>query len=518
MESLYWADQIAEKIISERGKKEGYVIASGITPSGVVHIGNFREEMTVELVKRALKDKGVEVRYIHSWDNYDRFRKVPANVPAEWAQYVGMPVSKVPDPWGCHGSYGEHFEKEFEDGAKELGVNPEYMNETVEYESCVYAEKIKTAMNSTEKIKEILNRFRKEDLGNSWYPATVYCPECGKDETKIIHYDGKYTVYYECNSCGKTNQINFSEEPGVKLRWRTDWAMRWAHHGVDFEPGGKDHSSPGGSRDTSSIICREIFDSFPPTYQVYNNISLKGTAGKMSGSKGNVVSLPELNSIYLPEVVRYMYASTRPKTDFSIPTDDEIFKVYEDFYTAERIYFNAAKEIDKKREAHWKRVYEMSVVEAIPDALPVQVPFKYMTYLSQFYADNDVIIQKLKESKHLGSCPSEYDLNRILKQIKCARSWAKKYADEEYKFSLQKEKVFEPDEVHLNAIHELIATIEKNFEENDLYLIAKTSGLGKEFFKMCYKILLNKDRGPKLLDLINMIGAEKVKEILELYC
>ncbi|HDQ60026.1 MAG TPA: lysine--tRNA ligase, partial [Candidatus Woesearchaeota archaeon] len=188
MESLYWADQIAEKIISERGKKEGYVIASGITPSGVVHIGNFREEMTVELVKRALKDRGVEVRYIHSWDNYDRFRKVPANVPAEWEKYIGMPVSKVPDPWGCHASYGKHFEMEFQDGAKQVGLTPEYLDETKEYESCAYAENIKTALEKTEKIKEILNRFRKEDLGENWYPVTLYCPECGKDETKVLGY------------------------------------------------------------------------------------------------------------------------------------------------------------------------------------------------------------------------------------------------------------------------------------------------------------------------------------------
>jgi lysyl-tRNA synthetase class 1 len=42
----HWADQNAQKIIGSRRNangeaKEQYVCASGITPSGTVHIGNF---------------------------------------------------------------------------------------------------------------------------------------------------------------------------------------------------------------------------------------------------------------------------------------------------------------------------------------------------------------------------------------------------------------------------------------------------------------------------------------------
>jgi len=39
----HWADETAAKIIFEKGEKELYTCASGITPSGTVHIGNFRE-------------------------------------------------------------------------------------------------------------------------------------------------------------------------------------------------------------------------------------------------------------------------------------------------------------------------------------------------------------------------------------------------------------------------------------------------------------------------------------------
>ena len=82
-ESLHWADQTARRIIKENGDKDKYTVAAGITPSGTVHIGNFREVITVDLVAKALKSKGKDVRFIYSWDDYDVFRKVPVGMPQQ---------------------------------------------------------------------------------------------------------------------------------------------------------------------------------------------------------------------------------------------------------------------------------------------------------------------------------------------------------------------------------------------------------------------------------------------------
>ncbi|MCD6575813.1 MAG: lysine--tRNA ligase [Nanoarchaeota archaeon] len=510
-EEIYWADKIANKVAEKN--KEVYVVASGITPSGTVHIGNFREEMTVDIVRRALESKGVKVKYIHSWDDFDRFRKIPKNVPEEWKRYIGMPVAKVPDPWGCHESYAEHFEKEFEEAAKVVGVNPEYIYENREYSSCRYKDGIKEALNKRGKIIEILNRFRKEPLPNDWYPIQIYCTKCGKDSTKVASYDGDYKIKYKCE-CGNEEEIDFSKQGVVKLRWRTDWAMRWKFYGVDFEPGGKEHSTPGGSRDTSSIISKEVFNYEPPIYQMYDFVILKGQGGKMSGSLGNVIALKDLNEIYLPEIVRFFYAGTRPNKEFAVPMDDEIFKVYEDFYFTERVYFDK-EETDEKRKKHLKRVYEMSVIE-MPKELPIQIPFKYIVFLSQIYKKDEDVLEKLKQTGHLKEDMTEFDNKRIKMLIEMARAWAEKYADERYKFQIHEEKHFELSEEEKKAVKMLIGKI-NSLDENTLYEIGKESGLGKEFFKMCYKILLNKERGPRLFELIENVGREKVKEILEKY-
>ena len=511
MEEIYWADKIAKKIIERN--KDMYIISSGITPSGIVHIGNFREEMTVDIVRRALESKGVKVRYIHSWDDFDRFRKVPKNVPKEWEKYIGIPVAETPDPFGCHKSYAEHFEKEFEEAAKAVGVIPEYIYENEKYSSCTYAESIKEALQKRKDIIEILNKYRKEPLPENWYPIQVYCTKCGKDSTKVISYDGNYKIKYKCK-CGNEEEIDFSKEGRVKLRWRTDWAMRWRFYNVDFEPGGKEHSTPGGSRTTSTIISKEIFNYEPPVYQMYDFVILKGQGGKMSGSLGNVIALKDLNRIYLPEIVRYFYAGTRPNKEFAVPMDDEIFKVYEDFYFTERVYFGK-EEIDEKRQKHLKRVYEMSVVE-MPKELPIQVPFKYLVFLSQIYKDNESVLNKLKQSKHLKENMTEFDKKRLNKLIEMARNWADNYADEKYKFQIHEDKHLELNEDEKKAVKMMVDKMD-NLTENAIYDIGKESGMGKEFFKLCYKILLNKERGPRLFELIDSIGKEKAKEIFEKY-
>ncbi|MDR2111203.1 MAG: lysine--tRNA ligase, partial [Spirochaetaceae bacterium] len=127
--SAHWADIAAERIIREKGEKDCYTCASGITPSGTVHIGNFREIISVDLVVRALRDRGKKVRFIYSWDDYDVFRKVPKNMPhqEELARYLRFPITMVPDPWGRDESYARHHEVDVETILPLVGIHPEYL-------------------------------------------------------------------------------------------------------------------------------------------------------------------------------------------------------------------------------------------------------------------------------------------------------------------------------------------------------------------------------------------------------
>ncbi|MDE6420110.1 MAG: lysine--tRNA ligase, partial [Lachnospiraceae bacterium] len=115
---MHWSDLIAEEIIKRNPNKEEYVCAAGISPSGSIHIGNFRDIATSLFVVRALERKGKKARLLFSWDEYDRMRKVPVNVAKvaeDFEKYIGYPYVDVPNPFETeHATYAEYFDKEFE--------------------------------------------------------------------------------------------------------------------------------------------------------------------------------------------------------------------------------------------------------------------------------------------------------------------------------------------------------------------------------------------------------------------
>ena len=158
-----WTSAVADEIIKEHPDTDMYTTAAGISPSGVVHCGNFRDVVTAHLVREALKERGKKARLIFSWDNFDRFRKVPKGVPESFAEHIGKPLSKIPDPEGsCHASYAEHFQQPFVEAMEKLGIEIEYRNQTELHESGTYDEAIFHALKERLKIAEILLSFMTE--------------------------------------------------------------------------------------------------------------------------------------------------------------------------------------------------------------------------------------------------------------------------------------------------------------------------------------------------------------------
>src|SRR3989344_8063026 len=160
---LHWADQVAERVIQIKGNKEKYTVASGITPSGTIHIGNFREIITTELIARALKAKGKEVRFIYSWDDYDVFRKIPKDMPnqAMLEENLRKPIVDIPDPFGKEESYARHNEIEVEKELSRVGIAPQFLYQSKKYRAHEYAEQILIALKHTSTIKAILDKYRK---------------------------------------------------------------------------------------------------------------------------------------------------------------------------------------------------------------------------------------------------------------------------------------------------------------------------------------------------------------------
>ncbi|MFB6209310.1 MAG: lysine--tRNA ligase, partial [Candidatus Nanohaloarchaea archaeon] len=505
---LFWSDRLAFATEKKFPGENEYVCASGISPSGIVHVGNFREIITTDFVVKSLKERGNRVRFIYSWDDYDRFRKVPSNVPDEWEKYIGLPLSKVPDPDGCHDSYAEHFESQLEEELEGLHMDIEFIRQTEMFEDSEYAEPVRKAMNTRDGIKKILDKYRSEPLQDPYYPLRVYCKECGKDFTEIDDYDGDYTVEYHCKECNEDFEINFKEEDTIKPPWRVDWPMRWSFEAVNFEPAGKEHSAAGGSRDTANEIVEEVYGEEYPVHQMYEFVTKDGA--KISSSSGeNAFTISEMKQIYSPAIIRYLFAGTRPTKSFEIPFEsEEIFQVYENFDEVERAYFNPEEATDEKQREQWKRIYELSVVE-VPEQEPVRVPFRHASFISQTIPESEweeKAIESLERTGHVAENLEQENKDRVLQRLERARNWAHEYAPEEYVYKINSSvpaEVLEdlgPDQ--LEALEMLRITLEeKEVEDTDqldsiIFEVKDKSELETgEFFSTAYKVFLSREQG-----------------------
>ena len=271
---MHWSEEIANRIIQRNPDKEEYVCAAGISPSGSVHIGNFRDVATPLFVVKALQKKGKKARLLFSWDEYDRCRKIPANVKAlvgdAYDKYIGWPYVDIPDPWGCHENYAKHFEEEFLKSMERFGIEMDCRYQGDLYRSGAYTEDILEALRKRGEIFDILDSFKTKDPDKTpeqlaadheeekknYYPVSIFCPECHSDFTTITSLSEDCTeAEYTCK-CGHSGHFNFLENFNCKLGWKVDWAMRWKYEQVDFEPGGKDHSAPTGSYNNSKVIAK----------------------------------------------------------------------------------------------------------------------------------------------------------------------------------------------------------------------------------------------------------------------
>jgi lysyl-tRNA synthetase class 1 len=484
-----WADSVADQIIASDPEAAVYTTAAGISPSGVVHFGNFRDIVTSHLVRQALLRKGKKARLIFSWDNYDRFRKVPANVPSEFFVHIGKPLTKIPDPFGKLPSYAEHFQLPFIEAMNLLGIEIEYRNQTALYEAGTYDSEIFHALKERFKIADILLSFmtekameekgiNKNEYRENYYPIAIYSRFTGKDKTKILNYDGATTVTYLCEETGKEDTVDLVQDHIAKLAWKADWPMRWRYEQVHFEPGGHDHASPGGSYDTSSVISNEIFGYKAPVFVEYKFVGIQGLGSKMSGSKGNAVSPLELLDIYEPDVLKWLYFRKSPDQSFELSFNTDIYRQYDE-YDAEHPEHNA-------------------------------IPFRQVVGFGQV-----VQWQTTKLIKILDSLNVSYNYESINKRIVLAEKWLNKYNEEE-KISLNKHAQYDylqalsaQERSHLQTLKEKLALMpDATISEIEtlVYDIPKSNDITeseikkiqRNFFKNVYNVLISKDAGPRL--------------------
>jgi lysyl-tRNA synthetase class 1 len=522
----HWADIAARRVVAAHPDVNPIVVAAGITPSGVVHVGNFREVMTVDLVARAMRDRGIEVRFIYSWDDFDVFRKVPSDAPEKvmLEQNLRRSVADVPDPYGQTDSYASHHIEQFESSLTPLGIEPEFIRQARWYRAGRYAKGIRKALEQASLIRSVLDQFRKQPLPEDWLPLAGFCGACGRDEVDFS-WDREWNVELLCRDCGEKTIVDLREGGDVKLPWRIDWPMRWAFEGVCFEPGGKDHSSAGGSYDTAKQIVGPVYGGTAPEYVAYDFVRLKGFGGKISSSSGGVVTVAECLRVFEPEMLRWIFASQRPNSEFQISFDLDVIKLYEDYDRAVVIAHQPddGSKKDKKRQIVRRTIELSSVIpkKIEPGEILTRVPsFRPLSLILQIY-DGD-LARTLAHYESTGEVETEAELVRFRERAVCVWSWILDFAPEEFRYRIRETPSHSPlDGEPREVLGRLVTILEESPAITEAELIPHlrtlcdgTALTSQDFYPYAYDLLIARSKGPKLTTLLFTMGTERALPLL----
>jgi lysyl-tRNA synthetase class 1 len=519
---LHWVKKLAETA-NRTFPEEEIVISAGWSVSGPIHVGNLRADgILPSAIKKELEKTRDDIRQIiiiydqggfkakkeqliwfDDLGYAEKHKGAPENyTPSqELLEYKGKRLRDVPDPYGCHDSWSEHWMDDVARVLPEYGIHAELIPTSQFYRERAF-EIFKEFHEKRELTREIVNKYRgRNKYGEDWIPINPWCPKCKSitDTEPLEIKEDK--ILMRCNRCGYKGFTEFSES---KMNWRLEWAALWKAYGVKIEGFGKDHAMAGGSRESCQELSEKVLDYKAPlgfwTEWVGFSFGEKDM-GDMTSSGNMCIPASEFINFFEPWILRYIYLEHRKNMRIVFDLWN-IRKYYDGFDRVEEKYFKG------ELEEPVAYSYEMAV-EHVPEERPKRVPFSIAAIVVQIAKEEEW----LERIKRFGEFDSELSKERM----KRVHYWVTHYAPERAKISLSKEKP-EVSQEFKEVIPKAIDTIKhaNNAEELErlLYQLAKESIGAKEFFKNMYRVLLNRDEGPRLAPFIISIGKEQVVQRL----
>ena len=487
---MQWLNKVADEVVAAHPEGE-ILVSSGVSPSGVYHVGTLREVLTADAIMLALRRRGRESRHIHVVDDLDPLRKIPAGVPEQFEKYFGMSLIDVPAPDGKAASWADYYFKDFAKSAKKLGIDMDVMRSHQKYRNGFFVPAIEKVLEKLDKAREVITQVSGRQLDENWSPIQIKEDEYLKSRRFLNINPTNKTIIYEDKSGGERH-ISYAKGD-VKLYWRLDWPARWWLLGVDVEPFGRDHATKGGSYDTGVGLMKQVFGDKPPLPVPYNFINRTGQTKKMSKSTGDTLAVSDMLEIMPPEVLRYFVLRYAPDKLLFFDETDGLVKLIDDF--AELL----AKP-DKTAED--EMLIDIST-NGIPSTIS-NIPFSHLVASYQAaLKDSDKTLEIIRRTEHKQTVDAQEET--IKAELKFIDKWLKNWAPDDVKFELMPKPpavVSEKEREYLTALAKKIEAAPPNADgewfHKAIYDLQKPTGLPpKQPFSILYKVLIGQDSGPR---------------------
>jgi lysyl-tRNA synthetase class 1 len=491
----------------------------GLGASGFPHIGSLGDAARSNAVALALKNLGYNSELIAYCDDKDGLRKVPVGLThVDLKKCLGYPVSNIPDPFGCHESYGKHMSSLLLDALDCCGIQYRYYSANEVYKTGLLLNEIRDLLNNAQKVGQIV----KEEVGQETYkevlPYFAICEKCGHlYTTRAYKFNSKTDkVLYKCvgleikgkliPGCGHEGEMDIKTGNG-KLTWKSEFAARWRALDIRFEAYGKDIADSVRINDR---ISREVLEFEPPSHAKYEMFLDKG-GKKISKSAGNVFT-PQVwfqygspQSLLLLMLTRFV--GTRSIAVSDIPTYMNELDDLED------VYFNK-KQLGQKETVRLKGLYQYCWTMKPPEKPGTHVPYNLLAFLVKMAPKdclNDYVAEKLQTYGYLQK--NQKIDESLAKRMEYTQNWSQDFEE-------IKETVVALSPETKKAITELLQNLSTADDadkiQNAIFSAAKNSGLKPcDFFKTLYVVLMGASQGPRLSPYVLAMGKQNVSKALE---
>jgi len=503
-EPRHWVEILSDRIVAE--KEEPFIITSGITTSGSLHVGTLCEFLFSSAIEKYLREKGYRTQFHFIADIFDAFDAVPLNLMKHERQltpHLGKPLCDVPDPVGCHSSYGEHFFSEATEVMKVLEVSPKLERANQLYSEGRFDSLAKFFLKNHEEAKRVVSESSlKQELPAEWNALMPVCQNCGRIATTIVtDFDENSYSYKDVRDvkytkgCGYEGENKLSDHK-YKLTWRLHWPSWMEVFQTTVEGAGVDHHTRGGSWDTVLAVYKQLFKKEPPIGYKFGFILLKGK--KYSKSKGIGLGVTDILELIPPELIKYTLFRPDIQENKDVdPTGYNLMRQFDDYMHASSLNISS-KELSR---ADRKKAIAFSLST---EKMRWKASFADILMYKQLYGKWERVGELLHDSEGV-----QYLKPYVEKWI------AEEFAPEEYSFSFQPTK-----QSDMRMLKEFASELREGMNALDIHNLVFEFARQKEIkpeelFTQLYRVLLNKEKGPRMGKLIEAIGVSKVKETLE---
>ncbi len=498
-----WLDKVAHEAVEREktlGRRLSLVrVESGLGASGIPHIGSVGDAIRSYGIKLALETAGYKSELIAYSDDFDGLRKIPPGFPAWLKDYIAHPVSRIPDPSGCHASFAEHVGSLLRDSLDKLGIEYTFQSGSEAYKKGLLSDQIRLILSRSAEIGAKINEFVGQSKYQERLPYTPVCHDCGRIyTTQTKSFDPKRdSIPYECvgtelgegfvKGCGYEGEAKISEGNG-KLMWKVEFAARWAALDIRFEAYGKELTD---SVKINDWVAEKVLD-YPPPYHARYELFQDKSGRKISKSVGNLVTPSEWMEYASSESLRLlMYKRIVGARSVSI---SDIPVYMEDFDDLEESYFSNVKDKNQMKDAKQRGLYEYTMLLKVPTSKGPHVPYRLLAQLAAVApkgVDEEYVVKRLVAYGMVKE-PSNDLRGRI--------AWASKWAAREGR-PMGGPVAVSPDA--RTAVKEFAEAIKGLYDSDAIQnaafeAVKRNSMKPRDFFPVIYSILLGSDRGPRL--------------------